>query len=84
MFRMLKISFTVYFATYQLLILNDRALLKQCSWAIVGFSEVLVFISFCEFKFEGGCRLFVKIVSQIRCVISVKYDTHKRSVLLLS
>ena len=36
---MLKISFTVFYVTYDLLILNDRALLKQCSEAIVRFSD---------------------------------------------
>ena len=38
-FRLLRIRVTVFFATYLLLLLYSSALLKQCSGAIVRFSD---------------------------------------------
>ena len=38
-FRLLRIRVTVFFATYLLLLIYSSALLKQCSGAIVRFSD---------------------------------------------
>ena len=38
-FRLLRIRVTVFFATFLLLLLYSSALLKQCSGAIVRFSD---------------------------------------------
>ena len=38
-FRLFRIRVTVFFATYLLLLLYSSALLKQCSGAIVRFSD---------------------------------------------
>ena len=38
-FRLLRICITVFFATYLLLLIYSSALLKQCSGAIVRFSD---------------------------------------------
>ena len=38
-FRLLRISVTVFFANYLLLLIYSSALLKQCSGAIVRFSD---------------------------------------------
>ena len=38
-FRLLRICFSVFFATYLLLLIYSSALLKQCSGAIVRFSD---------------------------------------------
>ena len=38
-FRLLRIRATVFFATYLLLLIYSSALLKQCSGAIVRFSD---------------------------------------------
>ena len=38
-FRLLRIHVTVFFATYLLLLIYSSALLKQCSGAIVRFSD---------------------------------------------
>ena len=38
-YRLLRIRVTVFFATYLLLLLYSSALLKQCSGAIVRFSD---------------------------------------------
>ena len=38
-FRLFRICVTVFFATYLLLLLYSNALLKQCSGAIVRFSD---------------------------------------------
>ena len=38
-FRLFRISVTVFFATYLLLLIYSSALLKQCSGAIVRFSD---------------------------------------------
>ena len=38
-FRLLRICVTVFFATYLLLLIYSKALLKQCSGSIVRFSD---------------------------------------------
>ena len=43
-FRLLRIRVTVFFATYLLLLIYSSALLKQCSGAIVRFSDSSCFI----------------------------------------
>ena len=48
-FRLLTIRVTVFFATYLLLLLYSSALLKQCSGAIVRFSDSSSFFFFCHF-----------------------------------
>ena len=48
-FRLLRICVTVFFATYLLLLIYSSALLKQCSGAIVRFSDSSSFrwVNFC-------------------------------------
>ena len=46
-FRLLRVSVTVFFATYLLLLIYSSALLKQCSGAIVRSLTVLVRDNFC-------------------------------------
>ena len=48
-FRLFRIRATVFFATYLLLLLYSSALLKQCSGAIVRFSDSSSF-------FKYGCH----------------------------
>ena len=43
-FRLLRIRVTVFFATYLLLLIYSSALLKQCSGAIVRFSDSSSFV----------------------------------------
>ena len=50
-FRLLRIRVTVFFATYLLLLIYSSALLKQCSGAIVRFSD--------SSSFDSGLDLFV-------------------------
>ena len=52
-FRLLRICVTVFFATYLLLLIYSSALLKQCSGAIVRFSDSS------SFQSQGKIRVFV-------------------------
>ena len=45
-FRLLRICVTVFFATYLLLLIYSSTLLKQCSGAIVRFSDSSSFFSY--------------------------------------
>ena len=45
-FRLFRICVTVFFATYLLLLLYSSALLKQCSGAIVRFSDSSSYLCF--------------------------------------
>ena len=49
--RLLRIRVTVFFATYLLLLTYSSALLKQCSGAIVRFSDSSSFIIWSELSF---------------------------------
>ena len=51
-FRLLRILVTVFFATYLLLLIYSSALLKQCSGAIVRFSDSYSFILFYYYLFS--------------------------------
>ena len=59
-FRLFRLCVTVFFATYLLLLLYSSALLKQCSGAIVRFSDssslikllCLVLPFYCSYKME--------------------------------
>ena len=50
--RLLRILVTVFFATYLLLLTYSSALLKQCSGAIVRFSDSSSFILFYYYLFS--------------------------------
>ena len=65
-FRLLGIRVTVFFATYLLILIYSSALLKQCSGAIVRFSDSSSFF-FCfffpfPFDVKGSiCKAFVSL-----------------------
>ena len=57
-FRLFRICVTVFFATYLLLLLYRSALLKQCSGAIVRFSDTSIFYFFSpSVTFVTSCML---------------------------
>ena len=74
-FTLLRIFVTVFFATYLLLLIYSSALLKQCSGAIVGFSDSssLFYVRCCSiFK----CFYFNSSVCPIHLIYQREMSCH--------
>ena len=67
-FRLLRIRVAVFFATYSLLLIYSSALLKQCSGAIVRFSDsssYAVFFGTCVYSAVRWDFPLLRVISNI-------------------